>query len=120
MMNLEEEKAAYRTHYNYADCLATLFNQVFLKYNLRVKRKKVPDYKRKKNLIDLTRKSLEDEYKIVQMDKDYSYASTSWLLIKSYYLIFNQLLTIDYLIKVQKKVFDYNHSTCVSIINHIL
>lgn len=47
------------------------------------------------------------------MDSEYSYASTSWLPIKSYYLFFNQLLTIEYLIKVAASAFQATHSGCV-------
>jgi len=112
-MNTEKEKEAFRTHYNYADCLTDLINNSSLKYNLKLNFKKLPYLKEKQNLITLTKKSLEDEYKIVQMDKEYSYASTSWLPIKSYYLIFNQLLTVEYIIKIQKKVFNSKHSTCI-------
>ena len=90
-----------------------IFNSFSLGCNLKLNRKKLPHLKKKQNLIELTQKSLEDEYKIVRMDKEYSYASTSWLPIKSYYLIFNQLLTIEYIIKIQEKVFNSKHSTCI-------
>ncbi len=108
-MNISKEKEAYITHYNYAECLADLINNSSLNCSLKLNQKKLPDLKEKENLINLTKKSLEDEYKIVKIDKEYSYASTSWLPIKSYYLIFNQLLTIEYIIKIQKNVFKSKH-----------
>lgn len=67
----------------------------------------------KRNLIDLTLKSLKDEYNIVQQDNSYSYASTSWLPIKTYYLIFNLMLTVEYILQIQKSVFSYQHIKCI-------
>ncbi|MCH7691543.1 MAG: hypothetical protein IIA17_10945 [candidate division Zixibacteria bacterium] len=73
----------------------------------------MPLLDQKQNLIDLTKRSLADEYEIAAIDHDYSYASTSWLPIKSYYLIFNVLLTIEYIFRLRKNVFKYSHAACV-------
>ena len=73
----------------------------------------LPDLDEKKNLIDLTKKSLSDERKIVAIDQEYSYASTSWLPIKSHYLVFNILVTIEYILKIQKTIFRLGHSPCI-------
>lgn len=67
----------------------------------------------KDHLIRLTRQSLEDEYHIVQIDRDYSYASTSWLPIKGYYLLFNMLLTIEYVLTGQERAFSLGHARCI-------
>jgi hypothetical protein len=113
--NLKEEKQAFITHYNYSDCLECLTNGVSIKLMKNLNRISLPktEIDMKKNLIELTLKSLEDEYKIVQQDKNYSYASTSWLPVKTYYLIFNLMLTIEYIIQVQKNVFNYSHVKCI-------
>ena len=73
----------------------------------------LPHLDTKKNLIELTKKSLNDEARIVSIDKEYSYASTSWLPIKSYYLLFNLMLTIDYLITLDRNSFRIGHKKCV-------
>jgi hypothetical protein len=86
--------------------------EVNIQYCGGLKKADVPDIDEKANLIKLTKKSLSDEYKIVKIDADYSYASTSWLPIKSYYLIFNTLLTIEYLFKIQKNIFRISHLSC--------
>ena len=103
----------YDTHLNYIKCLCNLLKGVSLKYTGSLRQGLIPDIDEKKNLIGLTKKSLNDEYKIVQIDADYSYASTSWLPIKSYYLIFNILLTIEYIFKLQKNSFRLTHTNCV-------
>jgi len=107
------EHQAYDTHLNYIKCLASLTNGTTLQYNNSIQKAALPDIDQKKNLIALTKKSLNDEKKIVDIDKDYSYASTSWLPVKSYYLIFNVLLTVEYVIKIQKSIFKLGHTKCV-------
>lgn len=77
-----------------------------------IRRRPIPLVDSKKNLIDLTKKSLADEAKIVQRDKDYSYASTSWLPIKTYYLLFNMMMTIDYLFTLDPASFRISHAKC--------
>ncbi len=84
-----------------------------LHYSDTLRQAGTPDVDGKKNLISLTKKSLIDEYKIVKIDKDYSYASTSWLPVKAYYLIFNILLTIEYIFKLQKNAFRLGHTACI-------
>ena len=107
------EHQAYNTHFNYIKCLYNLMRNTNLQYTGLLRKANTPNIDEKKNLIYLTKKSLSDEYKIVQIDKDYSYASTSWLPIKSYYLIFNVLLTIEYIFKIQKSIFRLGHTNCV-------
>ncbi|HVB20038.1 MAG TPA: hypothetical protein VNF51_02000 [Candidatus Paceibacterota bacterium] len=107
------ERQAYDTHFNYIGCLSDLMDGVLLRYNGSLKKAALPYIGEKDNLISLTKKSLNDELAIVNIDEDYSYASTSWLPIKSYYLIFNVLLTIEYVFNPQKHVFRTGHSSCV-------
>ena len=107
------EQQAYETHLNYIKCLAFLMLNASVKNTLNLNRVAIPHLNEKENLIKLTKKSLSDEKGIVQIDKDYSYASTSWLPIKSYYLIFNVLLTNEYVLKIQKNVFQTSHFACI-------
>lgn len=107
------EQQAFDTHFNYISCLAKLFNGATLKCTHVLTKAGLPHVDEKKNLISLTKQSLNDEGRIVAMDKDYSYASTSWLPIKAYYLIFNILLTIEYVIKIQKNAFSRGHHACI-------
>lgn len=107
------EQQAFDTHFNYISCLAKLFNGATLKYTHTLTKAVLPNIDEKRNLIKLTKLSLNDESRIVAIDKDYSYASTSWLPIKVYYLIFNILLTIEYIIKVQKNAFSRGHHACI-------
>ncbi|MCK9578227.1 hypothetical protein M0R01_01880 [bacterium] len=111
----KDDKQSYKTHYNYIKCLSRLISGSTLKSNLSLTKDSLKFLDQKRNLIDLTRKSLKDEYGIVCIDNEYSYASTSWLPVKTYYLLFNQLLTIEYIIKNDKNVFNTKHIDCVNI-----
>lgn len=107
------DQQAFDTHFNYISCLAKLLDGATLKYTNTLAKAALSDVDEKKNLIKLTKQSLNDESRIVAIDTDYSYASTSWLPIKAYYLIFNILLTIEYIIKIQKNSFSRGHHACV-------
>ena len=108
-VNFKEEKKSFITHYNYSDCLECLTDGVSLKFLNRLNKIQLKHTYRKRNLIELTKKSLEDEYNIVCQDPEYSYASTSWLPIKTYYLIYNLLLTAEYIIQSTESTYSSNN-----------
>lgn len=112
-INPKQDRQAFATHFNYADCLATLTNNVSMIYKGKLSKQDLPGLEKKLNLINLTKKSLEDEYRIVQIDQDYSYASTSWLPIKGYYLLFNMFLTIEYILTGRIDKFNLGHQKCI-------
>lgn len=107
------DHASFDTHLNYVECLAELALGATLKSSKNLQGKAVPQAASKSNLIGLTRRSLADEKSIVDQDPEYSFASTSWLPVKGYYLVFNQLLTIDYLLDPKPNSFGLTHSTCM-------
>jgi hypothetical protein len=107
------DKEAFVTHRNYTECLAPFLDGVSLEYTRHLVRAPLPLLNRKLNLIGLTKKSLEDEKRIVDQYKDYSYASTSWLPVKGYYLLFNLMLTIEYIINPHHNVFVQSHAHCM-------
>lgn len=109
-----EGQEAFRTHHNYIRSLKNLMSGSTLQLcNVaNVRPEPVPLLESKKNLIDLTKKSLADEAKIVRTDKDYSYASTSWLPVKTYYLLFNTMMTVEYLLTLDPASFKIGHGKC--------
>jgi hypothetical protein len=107
------DRQSYETHFNYISCLENLLRGIKLRYSGSLRPAMLPRLNEKDNLIKLTKKSLSDEKKIVDIDPDYSYASTSWLPVKSYYLIFNTLLTLEYIIKLQNTCFQASHKNCI-------
>jgi hypothetical protein len=107
------ERQAYDTHFHYITCLSELTTGVTLTCSHTLRKAILPDIDIKDNLIRLTKQSLNDEAKIVRIDNDYSYASTCWLPVKSYYLIFNVLLILEYVLKIQKNIFRMGHTACM-------
>jgi hypothetical protein len=109
-----EGREAFQTHFNYIRSLKHHIADAALWHTniIDISRAPLPLLDKKKNLIDLTRKSLNDEAKIVRSDREYSYASTSWLPIKTYYLMFNLMLTIEYLLTLDEHTFQISHGTC--------
>lgn len=113
MPTLTVDRQSFDTHYNYIRCLNILMSGSTLSYLNRCLPHPIPEAGTKDNLINLTARSLREEYDIVQIDEDYSYASTSWLPVKSYYLLFNILLTVEYLLKLQARAFRTSHVACI-------
>ena len=109
-----EGQEAFRTHHNYIRSLRLLIEGSTLSHSdvKRIVRAPIPLLNTKKNLIELTKKSLNDEANIVRKDQDYSYASTSWLPVKTYYLLFNMMSTIEYLFTLDPWSFKIAHTTC--------
>ena len=64
---------------------------------------------KKINLIKLTLKSINGEYKTIQSNPDYAEVCVSWISVKAYYLIFNLLLILDYLLTGQESSFNATH-----------
>lgn len=107
------DQQEFDTHFNYISALNVLTDNISLKTNQKFNTKKLPDLDKKTNLIKLTLKSLKDEYDIVQKDAEYSYASMSWLPVKSYYLLYNTLLTIEYVVKCNSHIYELRHQKCI-------
>ncbi len=110
MSNVEVE--AFTTHKNYTACLKTLTSGVSLRFTPNLQKKSLPFLGLKDNLITLTKRSLEDECKIVDIDNDYSFASTAWLPITSYHLVYNIKLKIAYILTGEKNSYDFSHAKC--------
>lgn len=114
MTNISD-KEAFATHLNYADCVASLVKGATLTYAPSLNKRQLPLLEKKANLIALTLRSLKEEKRIVDLDHDYSIGSTLWLPVKGYYLLFNVLLTIEYIINVQPNTFTASHTGCLRI-----
>ncbi len=114
MITIAEGQESFRTHHNYIRALKHLMEGATLSHSNidKIPNAPLPLLDSKKNLIDLTAKSLNDEARIVRTDKDYSYASTSWLPVKTYYLLFNIMMTIEYLLTLDPASFKIGHGKC--------
>jgi len=64
----------------------------------------------KARLINFTLKSIGDEYKVISTNNDFAVFCCSWIPVKAYYIIFNLLLILKYLITCDEKSFLSTHS----------
>ncbi|MEI6498462.1 MAG: hypothetical protein WCO23_00680 [bacterium] len=88
------------THLHYLGCVKELSDGISISTNIQsagqfaessIVRKKV-------KLIELTYKNLVEEKRNIDQVHDYSMICVSWVPVKSYYLMFNLLLLLEYLI----------------------
>ncbi|OGL46894.1 MAG: hypothetical protein A2W05_10385 [Candidatus Schekmanbacteria bacterium RBG_16_38_10] len=101
----------FRTHLNYVSCMKALSKGIGLLCNSSIKNKinESKTLKKKINLSKLTLNSIKGEYKTIQKNPDYAELCVSWISVKSYYLLFNLLLILDYLIAAHESVFQSSH-----------
>lgn len=109
------DRLDFETHLKYIGLLAKLGNGLSVSYTTvpAVDAAGLAQIKDKTRLIELTHKSVMDEYEIVKIDEMYSTAAVLWLPIKSYYLTYHLLCVIDYLITGKSAVLRARHSDCV-------
>lgn len=105
----------FETHLKYASRLAKLTNGLSATCSITptLEKVKIPSLQSKSKLIELTKKSIKDEHEIVQFDKEYSTASVLWLPIKTYYLTYHLLCTVDYLLTADEDSLSSKHYKCM-------
>ena len=120
--HLPTDRLDFETHLKYVSLLAKLSKGVSVTCTLKPKlnKSKLNALKNKLQLIELTKKSIQDEYKIVQIDKEYSTASVLWLPIKTYYLAYHLLCITDYLISDDIRSLSEKHSKCIDTFTKML
>ena len=105
------------THLNYIKC----FNKISKNLNLECKRLDKSTKKTDKrllskvSLIKLIKKSLDGEFKACKENNDFAEVFSIWIPVKSYYLIFNMLLVLNYLISPENnKGFNISHKSLIT------
>lgn len=103
--------ADFITHLNYLDCMCYYSRNLCLTSNKAINGI-IPESRyvmKKVKLIELTLDNIREEYKKIQQFPDYSEICISWIPVKSYYLFFNLLLLLEYLIEANEMVFSDEH-----------
>lgn len=99
------------THSNYVNCLNGLSKNLSLRCNLNI-RNRIQESKvlsQKITLLKLTLRSINTEHKTILKYPDYAAVCVPWISVKAYYLIFNLLLILDYLLTGQELRFNSSH-----------
>jgi len=106
-----EHPPDFITHLNYVSCINMISNNIKLSCNLSIKSKikESKILKKKINLMNLTLKSIEGEYNTILKNPDYAELCVSWISVKSYYLIYNLLLILEYLLSGSDSSFSFTH-----------
>jgi len=107
----------FRTHSHYVAFFAKITKdlEIELLRNFRSKIQKSSDILDKKTtLVELTHKSLKQEYKIIEQNPGFAIVASSWVAVKAYYLFFNLFLIIKYLIQMDVGVFNSTHKAIQS------
>lgn len=98
------------THSNYLQCLEKFSKKITLecKYSCDkiMQARALPN---KIKLIHLTHDNLAEEFRIIHSFHEYSVICSSWIPVKSYYLIFNCLLVFGYLMYGDESYFTKGH-----------
>jgi len=99
------------THLNYVYCFNELSKNLKLDCRVDIKNKiKESKYLIKKiHLIELLRKNLQEEHKLILGTTSFAEICVPWITVKSYYLIFNLLLVLEYLITSDEHSFSSSH-----------
>ena len=110
-----EERNDYQTHLKYAHRLGLWASNLSISCTIQpaLGSDGLKEVKNKGQLIEMTRKSLEDELAIVFADADYSSASVLWLPTKSYYLMYHLLSVIEYILTGDKGLLRFDHVQCL-------
>ena len=102
----------FRTHSNYVNFHSILADGVSLacSRNITEKITEASQLKKKMRLIKLTLESIEGEYQTIQSEEAFARLCVVWIPVKSYYLLFNLLLILDYLITGHESSFRLSHT----------
>ncbi len=93
------EPPDFRTHLNYLSCIESLSNSLILtlgnKYQNRMNESKFLN--KKLTLVRLTKEAIDGELNTIKGNNEYAELCVSWISVKSYYLFFNLVQILSYL-----------------------
>ena len=114
----EENPPDFITHLNYISFLSDKSKNLEIKCSLTIGKQieRFPAISKKINLINLTWRGIEWEYKNIIDNPEYAVICVSWISVKSYYLLFNLCLIMKYLLTGDKAAFNSSHS---EILNNV-
>lgn len=108
----EENHPDFITHLNYIGFLNSLSKDLSIRCNLNIEKQiaNIPIIYKKVNLIKLTLRGIDGEYKIILKDPEYAVVCVSWISVKVYYLLYNLCLILKYLLTGNKTAFNSSHT----------
>jgi len=106
------EHPDFVTHANYLRFLKNHSSKLKLNCNLKITKQMSYDKRasQKVKLIELTLENLKEEKSNIDKYPDYAVVCVSWVPVKSYYLIFNMLVLLQYLKSTSNTYLTITHS----------
>ncbi len=106
----------FQTHLNYVLFMEKFSNGLNIKLNIDIDintKFKKTSLSKKLKFIKMIKENLEDEYKKSMQEVEFAKICSMWIPVKSYYLIFNQLLVLCSLINNNEKNLNYSHKKSI-------
>ena len=112
---MPEEKEDFTTHFNYVSKLESLSQAISItcRTQPKVNGSGLDLAAGKRQLIALTRQSLEDEKRIVDADPQYSQAAVLWLPVKAYYLLYHLLSLVEFILSDSQPDLTISHAKLI-------
>jgi len=102
----------FRTHLNYVLSMKGFSDGLKIKLNSSIQTKakfKKSLLSKKLKFIEMIKENLDDEYEKSIQEKEFAKICSMWIPVKSYYLIFNQLLVLCSLVNSDIGNINYSH-----------
>lgn len=106
------EPPDFRTHLNYLSCVESLADSlsITLSQDFRSSLTESKKLQKKLTLIKLTKKAIEGELATVNANNEYAELCVSWISVKAYYLFFNLIQILSYLMEGQETSLSQTHN----------
>ena len=117
------EHPQFSTHKNYLSYMRRASDGLLLNCanNITSKIPITENALKKVKLIKLTIGSMRSEYQTIIRDyPDYAAVCVSWIPVKSYYVIFNLIVILEYLLGGNEKVLTTSHSNSSNVLKNLL
>jgi len=116
------EHPDFVTHANYLHFMSEISKDLVLSCNLKINNKITLDKRvsQKLKLIELILENLKEEQRNIEKYPEYSIVCVSWIPVKSYYLIFNLLVLLEYLITCSNTYLTVTHHTLLNDLRRML
>ncbi len=116
------DHAEFITHANYLEFLKKTSENLKIIHKSNISRRIKEDKKlsQKVFLIDLTLTNLREEFKIILKYQEYAVVCVSWIPVKSYYVIFNLLIILEYLMSGSSSYLSVTHTGALKYLKKLI
>ncbi len=112
----------FKTHANYLNYMSDQSQKIKLSSNLKINKlmQKIKKLEQKKYLAKLTLRNIREEFKTVLIYPEYAIVCVSWIPVKAYYLIFNMVSILEYLIMDDLYYLSASHKNVNDLLKNLI